>query len=669
MADGRSNRTKKTITFIDRLQRDRNNNIDTLIKKAKTLKLEGFESISWESLTWTITAGRLVKQAGKNTTSSKFNFMYSPSLGGQPIPNTWADLAKALFKLRFHRKNQAASNQRNFIIALGYIANSANMLGQNIQTLTPEALDLACSSITKHYSNSVAYNLHKAVSEIASHCDANGLCRIIFKYKYNQMRRPNNVGGLEHKRLDNPKTSETKNEKLIEPAVFKVLGELYQKVPTDHKYRFYILLLTLLACLGRRFSEITLLPYQKIKKDFDGREYIEYFPRKISQGDTFTPKRKLYMPSEVLPIVRSIIDELDKLCLAARETAAEMQRSQSADLCFLKGINSDQRLYKEDLKKLNLPIVALDSNGWIRKNGYSFPDNERLTRQGKKPSYPIQYTDKKGITEYCNKDYSSQLVSVIHIDQHGNKYFLKDLMLVRHLGLSSGFHSHWIASQCTHSMLTTFMRYFKKLAEEYTSLSIEVDFTSHHFRHTLNMLLDEGGLSDLLQTEWFGRSNPKDTKAYQHTSREKRALMLREDIKKGLVGGKFINQIKAVPITIQDAILKIRVQAVHDVGIGLCIHNFSQIPCERHLQCSAECDDYVWLKDDKSRLEEQKRQLALTILSRKTAEEQLNSKKPKKSRNWLIHNDKKIRTLKTQLSDNGIINFNLEEYLKGLNNV
>ncbi len=127
-------------------------------------------------------------------------------------------------------------------------------------------------------------------------------------------------------------------------------------------------------------------------------------------------------------------------------------------------------------------------------------------------------------------------------------------------------------------MFTTFLRYFPALAAEYASSSIEVDFTSHHFRHTLNTLLDEGGLSDLLQTEWFGRTNPRDTKAYQHTSREKRALMLREDIKKGLVGGQLAEQIKVVPVEVQDAILKARIQAVHDVGTGICIHNFSQTP-------------------------------------------------------------------------------------------
>lgn len=667
MADGRSNRKSKVIAFIDRLGQDRNENFNTLISKAKMLELEGFEKITWKDDTWKITAGRLTKLTGKNTkSSSSFYFIYSPALGGRAITGKWADLAKALFILRFHRKNQSAPNQRNFITALGYISNSANSLNQDLQTLTPESLDLACKDISMHYSDGVAYNLHKAVAEIAGHCDANGLCRITFKYKYSKMKRPDSTGGIGHKRLDDPKTLEAKSDKLIEPAVFKVLGELYQKVPKEHKYRFYILLLTLLACLGRRFSEISLLPYQKIKTDSDGREYIEYFPRKISQGDAFTPRRKLYMPSDVLPIVKEVIDELDKLCFAARDTAAEILRINGADIRFLSKLCEGQKLYKSDLKALGISPTVLGVNGWIRENGLAVRDTQKLKSDGKAASRQPFYTFKQGVKKYCEKDYASELNAPIHIDQNGTEYFLKDLMLVRHQGLSSGSYSHWLATQCTHSMLTTFLRYFPKLAEEYASSSIEVDFTSHHFRHTLNTLLDEGGLSDLLQTEWFGRSNPKDTKAYQHTSREKRALQLREDIKKGRVAGKLVEQIKALPVTIQDAVLKARIQAVHDVGTGICVHNFSQTPCERHLQCSANCGDYVWAKDDKGRLEEQKRQFALTSLARETAEKRLNTKKPKKSSDWLAHNDKKIKTLKAQLHDNGVVNFDPKEYLEEL---
>ena len=185
----------------------------------------------------------------------------------------------------------------------------------------------------------------------------------------------------------------------------------------------------------------------------------------------------------------------------------------------------------------------------------------------------------------------------------------------------------------------------------------------------MNTLLDEGGLSDLLQTEWFGRKNSRDTKAYQHTSPAKRALMLREDIKQGNANGILADQLNSIPIEHQDAVLEARIKAVHDVGTGLCIHNFSQMPCERHLQCSAECKDYVWIKDDSERIEEVKRLYAITTLAQETAEKKMESNKPKKSSDWVMHNNKKIRTLEKQLSDYGVENFDPAEYLKGVNNV
>jgi hypothetical protein len=422
-------------------------------------------------------------------------------------------------------------------------------------------------------------------------------------------------------------------------------------------------MLTLLACTGRRFSEVSLLPNQQLSLDEEGSAYIEYFPRKASRGDVFTPKRRLYLLSEVSSIVVDVLIEIAEITAKERATAEEMQKTGGADLRFLDSISEDKKLYAADLTELGISHTVLGTIGWLRKQNLAWPDHSALTKQGIKPANPIFYTYKSGLVEYCFRDFSEAYLSVLHTDQFGKEYYLKDLLFIRPMGLSSGSYAHWLATICTHAMLATFLRYFPALAAEYASSSIEVDFTSHHFRHTLNTLLDEGGLSDLLQTEWFGRTNPRDTKAYQHTSREKRALMLRDDIKKGLVGGQLAEQIKVVPVEVQDAILKARIQAVHDVGTGICIHNFSQTPCERHLQCSAYCKDYVWAKDDKGRLDEQKRQYALTALARKNAEKQLDSTKPKKSADWLAHNDKKLKTLAAQLAGNGVEHFDPEEYL------
>lgn len=668
MRDKRSQRKSNVVQFLTVLEKDRISNIRSIVNKAKSLEVEGFNINLWSKTTWIVTAARLLKQSGKNSHNITLNFTYAPSLNeGECIDSEWADLIKALVILRFHRNHQSASNQRSFITALSYVAYEMKRHRQKIFQLTPELLNSACKRIADDYSEGAAYNMHKAVGEFAAHCDANGLCNVLLNYKYVGMRRPSNTGGIEHKRLDDHDNLNTQGSKLVDPKVFKIIGQLYLNVPANHKYRFYVLVLSLLAMLGRRFSEISTIPNQEVSRDEHGRAYLKYFPRKTSQGDVFTPMRNLYLATETASIVEPIISELGKNCSNARKTASEMQLLNGPNLLFLKDFANDTRFFKEDLHEIGISGTVLDPNGWIRQNGFAYTDQNKLTIQGKLPASPFWFTTKVGIVEYCKRDFKPNSIEPIHIDQYGKKYYLKDLLLVKNLGLSSGSYAHWLSTQMTHSMMTTFLRYLPQLAVEYASSSIDVDFTSHHFRHTLNTLLDEGGLSDMLQTEWFGRSNSKDTKAYQHTSREKRALMLRADIKSGKVEGRLVDQLRSLPITIQDAVLAARIHAVHDVGSGICIHGHAQNPCSRHLQCSADCNDYVWVKGDEGRIEEVKRKYAIAFINRKTALEKMNSSKPKKSADWFLHNDKSLKVYAKQLQDNGIENFDPIAYFKDRN--
>ncbi len=663
MADGRSQRKARVIPFVSKLDHDRARNFNELIAKAQLLKVLGFENIVWEQPTWNINDGRLIKLTGKNVQSLSLNFQFPPKLGGEPLPGEWADLAKALLILRFHRRHQSAPNQRNFITAVACVAFEALKQKRGVAQLIPEHLDNASRQISALYSEGVAYNLHKAIGELAAHCDANKLCRIYLEYKYSGMKRPENTGGFDHKRLDDPEVLQTKGDKLVDPAVFRVIGQLYQNVPPNHKYRIYVLILSLLACLGRRFSEISLLPVQEIGQDSDGRSYIEYFPRKVSKGDTFTPRRRLYLPSDTIEIVKGVVDELNELCASARQTAAFIQETKGPDIRFLDKVSETQILFAEELEALGIPSNSLTPNGWFRTNGFAV-ELEKQQGQRKEKKHG---TTKAGVVAYCKTDISENLCTPLHVDQQGKEYFLKDLLIVKHGRYThSGADKPWTASQCTHSMVTTFLRYFEDLTREYASSAVEADFNSHSFRHTLNTLLDEGGLSELLQTEWFGRKNPRDTKAYQHTSREKRALLLREDIKKGLIGGQIVEQLSYVPVGFQEAYLKARVNAVHDVGAGLCVHNFAQTPCERHLQCSADCKDYVWVKNDQGRVEELKRQYAMTAIARETAEALSKQKKSRKSSDWLAHNEKKIKVLSQQLKENNVSEFDSHKLLEDL---
>ena len=650
-------RKSKVIPFLTSLQIDRQVNFQNLISKAKLLHLDGFEHIDWENEVWEITGGRLLQQSGRNSLSVKMNFNYPPKLGDDRIGGDWEQLAKALFLLRLHSKQQNLSNQRGFITVIGYIAYYLNQRNASIYDITREDLEHACNAISKDYSESSAYNFHKLAAEFAGHLDANGLCKNFLNYKYSKQKRPESANAVGTKRLDDPDTLST-NERVLAPVVFKVLGQLYQNVPKDHKYRFYILLLTFFACTGRRFSELSLLIDQEIQVSQDGVAYLEYFPRKTSKGNTFTPKRKLWLPSQTLSLLREVIEEIRCLTRDCRDTALEMLKSQDIDARFLE--NQPEQLFSSDLIILGVSPTILSKSSRLFKEGFVFKDENSCQ----------MYTTIQGLKQYCRHNFNPQSLRAIHTDQFGKSYFLSDLMFLRYYTMSSGKSiAHWLTVECTHSMLTTFLRYLDDLVKEDVGLEDIPEFTTHDFRHTLNTMLDEGGLSDLLQTEWFGRSDPKDTKAYQHTSPEKKALMIREQLKNGEAKGILAEQIFNLPINIQDAVLEARVQAVHDVGTGLCIHNFSQLPCERHLQCSADCKDYVWVKDDKKRLDEQKRILAMTVHAQEVVQQQMQSTRIKKSVDWDLHNKKKINVLTEQLQDNGVVEFDPKAYLEEISNV
>lgn len=660
-ADGRGQRRAKVVSFLSKLEHDRRANLEKLKALANQLR-DQLTSDPFDSNLWEIVAVGLLRRAGKNRNSATLSFTAQERIGGCVLGGDFNTVAKALVVLRYHRRAQAIENQRSFITAVSYVEVAAS--GVEIYHLTEEHLNAACDAIAKDYSDGGAYNLHKAVGEFAAHLDSNGLCRIPLNFKYAKMRRPDNAGGLEIQRLDDPAALETSSDKMAGVDVYKLLGALYQKVPRDHRYRLQTLILAILAAAGRRFAEVAALPLNCLRNEPTGETALRYFPRKVSYGQTFTPLREVWLATHMAPIVKGAVEELSELCAGPRDTAKRMREVSGPVLDFLSVVDESRILGVEDLEGLGIPASILYANGWLRTNGFAQPD---LRAERKRSGSKGWVTTVESVREYCKRDYQDRLISPIHIDQFGKEYFLGDMLICQYmyLGGTDGDRAFWLANSYSHVMLDKFIeRVLPKLAREFApDIEVRIDFTSHAFRHTINTMLDEGGLPELLQTDWFGRKNARDTKAYQHTSRAKRVLEVRQALLDGGANGLIQESLKKIPIELHDAYLEARVRAVHDVGPGVCIHDFSQVPCERHLQCSAECEDFVWAKSDPGRIEEVKRQWAMAVVALETAENRARGDRPRKSRDWIAHAEKKLRILQTQLNDNGIALFDAHEFL------
>jgi site-specific recombinase XerD len=644
---------KKVAAFLSRLELDRAANLLLLVKKARMLGMLGFENIVWDNPSWMFTAGPMTILSAKRAGTPSIYFRHAPNIGAQPLGGDWEAAAKSLFCLRTHRSNQKISNHQSFVTAISYISHCVGGTERPLSRLMPEDLDGACRLISDHYMESTAYNLHKAINEFAAHCDANQLCNVRFEYKYSGLKRPPNAGGVAQKRLDAPENLDpTTGDRLIDLEVFKLIGLLYQKVPTDHKYRMYILMLVVLACLGRRYSEIATLPLQDVEADSEGRKYLLYFLMKTSKGDNAHPIEKAWLPTDAIPIVEDVIAELTEITQAARSAAQEMRSTGGPDLRWIEPYADDHRFYIADLEGLGFSFNVLRPEGWLTKNGLTFPDPDKLTVQGIRPAKPSRFTTRQGLIAYCQSTFDLRLNDPVRIATSGKVYHQEDLIFVRYQGMSSGAVSVCVVTTVTHSMFATFLRdHLEPLTAEYGGGSVKPDFSSHDFRHTINTLLNDGGMSDYVQTKWFGRKYANDTKAYQHTSREKRALIYQEKIREGKIGGTVADNYFQLPVEYKEAYLKAKITGVHELGTGMCTRNLSQAPCPNHLECHAKCSDFSWEKDNEGKKAGVVRAFEIEVVQYENAVTKSHSTRQGESHQWMAHSQKKIETLTIMLGD------------------
>lgn len=158
-------------------------------------------------------------------------------------------------------------------------------------------------------------------------------------------------------------------------------------------------------------------------------------------------------------------------------------------------------------------------------------------------------------------------------------------------------------------------------------------------------------MSDYVQTKWFGRKYANDTKAYQHTSREKRALIYQEKIREGKIGGSVADNYIQLPVEYKEAYLKAKITGVHELGTGMCTRNLSQSPCPNHLECHAKCSDFSWEKDNVGKKASVVRAFEIEVAQYENAVTKSQSSRQGESHQWMAHSQKKIETLTAMLGD------------------
>ncbi|KFE56784.1 hypothetical protein IV01_06230 [Pseudomonas syringae] len=191
--------------------------------------------------------------------------------------------------------------------------------------------------------------------------------------------------------------------------------------------------------------------------------------------------------------------------------------------------------------------------------------------------------------------------------------------------------------------------------------------TSHQPRHWRNTIYDLTGMSDVQQALALGRKRLDQNVYYQHTSIEEntaahhqflafnshheRIDFLHTGIRDKRIQGALTDSYHALlsdkGTTTAEAFLTVHATALHVTPFGGCIHDFSQAPCPKHLQCWNGCSHLhlMGTPSERANLEKQAENLttAITIMRDSGAGEAGSDV-------WLMDQENKLNNLKSVLA-------------------
>lgn len=622
-----------------------------------------FPGVDWDSSIWDVSDAYRHRTRAYKADRPAQRLLFTqhsntPRLLGAPLNTPFGDVVKSLVCLRYRQRGQSAVSHMVFVRSTRYVFDALADREYDIGELTADHLDAAAAKLFERERESTAYKVVGHMEEFADALDRNGLCRTRLDWRCRRKSRPRS---MTLDRIDAEAKEARSQSRLPDEEAIRAIGTLYQQIPrgaSSHDPvsadRIMILIATVMVCTGLRIGEMLTLPKTKtLSVAEDGSKSLRYARLKGRADDVTVEWESKPLLTATEQVVEAALAELHEATEGARQVARSFHESGNllagiplpAEIsgCLLPAIlGLRSRSVAQFLKARNIAYDVVAKR--IRVNRDALFEGLR----GDHWTFPmIPGPPNRGLplhealcVAYANQMHRGSRSTLTYAARPITDQNVRDFLTGRGV-ISSIFERHAIVD--VHGG--------------------RINVRSHGFRHFLNHLLDEGGAPDLVQTKWFGRKYASDTKAYQHLTLAQKAERVVADIMGGQVGGAVTEIAKVLPVEVARTFLAARIHAVHDVGPGMCIHDFQMSPCPRHLQCTVNCDEYIWLKQDASRADELKRQAAVVYVSMQNVRTQIEGQALVEP-DWLRHLRIRYKQLMTQLSMLDFNEANLVQYVE-----
>lgn len=506
-------------------------NLAAMVAEAKLIK--GFTESPFDSAIW-VTAPQKWGRVSSASANAIRLYFTEPKRGSRSaegrieINEPMASFIKAVVKLRENDNPRNLNDHRELIRAGIYLNKACKNIRYDPALLLPDHFHSAAMASRKNDARGTAYNIGKKLVEIAGWINHYNLAKVRIDFA-NPNERPN-----DHTLQMGPEAESRRVSKLPSDAAFDALPQIANLVTEDIDV-LRIRTVELLASGGWRINELLSIAADceveepafrqgKPVLDADGKPIVHYDIRYFAEK-ICVPRIK-WIPTEMVSVARRAIADIRRITQPVRDGVMWMK--QHHDRINVAGLEGDPNTIIS-LKELNsvLGLRARGSLNWcltwqvrrihlgLRKHGVRSGDVVAAIRR--------QWPE---VPEEGGLELEEYMFLTAQNATHAERATIPGSVRF----LTDGMITHFL---CGHAGVPSIFERFGFREPDGKPIRV----TTHQFRHWLNTLAQEGGMSQMEIARWSGRKDVAQNDFYDHVPGAKLAAKARELIAAGSIRG------------------------------------------------------------------------------------------------------------------------------------
>lgn len=575
------------INFVSRPDLEPEDNLNGFIDMCRNQLTMFGKDLDFDTNVWDLTNDIELKGSGNKKVRVPFcNLESAGDRDFEPMQMPFLVFAKAYFRYMHALRPTKIVGQRIAVLRIVEAALRALDKVPCVLNITIDVLNRAAEINAKRYEESTAYRHGVQLEMLANFLADNDLTRTRLDWR-NPIRRNTDTVKV-GKEFD-----DIRSKKLPSQAALDALPMLYNMVSSPGD-RIVMSIVAILLSAPDRINEVLLLPadceVEQTKSDGTKAYGLRWWPAKGAD-----PMVKWIIPSMV-DVVRAAIRSIRGLTDKGRVIAEWYERN--PDRVYLSPETSHLR-QKESLELAEVgcivfsePVQRQSVRQWCHGAGIhinkcggkelvKFLDVERKICSRLPRGFPF-------LSKEIGLRYSKALVVVPINYLHCNRTTYAAAVE----SPSQNYVNDKLGSRSKHEIKSVFSDY--GFTEPDGS---QIKVTTHQFRHYLNTIAQQGGLSQLDIAKWSGRRDIRQNEAYDHTTSKERIQKIREVLGDDSKTFGSLSKLPDTQIISRKEFQNLKVPTVHMTDIGACIHDFSMSPCSYQAACET-CSELVCIKGD-----------------------------------------------------------------------